>query len=277
MRPDTVNGIRAGIDSRAIKLNYQPIIKFKEKSVYCLEALLHWPQLKACDIPTEQFIEQIERTPDLCVEFDHYILATALDDFRLIQNRCGYEGLLSVNISPISLESPLFADYIHTLLQQGSMLHNSGNGHDCPVTPINPRQLILEITERHRWKNSQQITETLHALTEMGVRIAVDDFITGYANFGALLNEDVSIIKIDRTVTDKVLTDRSVRQFFHSFIDLTRHLHKTVLIEGIEEVEQAVLLHSEGYNLFQGFYFSKAVNVESICEYIQAFKTQTTF
>lgn len=269
MRPDTVNGIRAGIDSKAISLNYQPVIKFKEQSIYCLEALLHWPELKEAGIPTEQLIEQIELEPELCIEFDRYILSTAINDFRYIQNRCGYEGMLSVNISPISLESSSFVDFLHELLS------SQGSTDGASAHSISPRLLVLEITERHRWKNSEQITENLHTLTRMGVRIAVDDFITGYANFGALLNEHVSIIKIDRTVTEKLLTDRSVRQFFHSFVDLTRHLHKTVLIEGIEEVEQALLLSSEGYNLFQGFYFSQAVSPDDICEYLKTFGLPT--
>lgn len=137
---------------------------------------------------------------------------------------------------------------------------------------MHPSRLIIEVTERSRWNDDKQINCNIEKLTAAGIKIAVDDFITGYANFSVLLNDHVSIIKIDKSITKEVITDKKARIFFEQFWGLAKHLNKTVVVEGIEECEQALLLHSEGYNLFQGYYFASPTDIDGICRYLRSIK-----
>lgn len=242
-----------------ISLNYQPVINYREHNVYCIEALLNWTVFSEEPFDTEQFISQIEKNKELSLALDSYVLLAATRDFCHLCQNCQYDGCLSVNISPNSLESKCFIDHLKKLFL--------ANDSTSPL--LDPGKLILEITERVPWSNPDIILQAIAELTALGVRIAVDDFITGYANFGVLLNENVTIVKVDRCITQRLLEQESVRIFAEQFKELAHHLKKTVIVEGIEEHEQASWLDSHGYQLFQGYFFSRPTSIEGIARYLQ--------
>ena len=241
-----------------ISLNYQPVINYREQKVYCIEALLNWTVFSEEVFDTEHFISQIENDTELSLALDSYVLLAATRDFSNLCQTCQYDGCLSVNISPNSLESECFVGHLKKLFL--------ANEDALPL--LDPSKLILEITERVPWANPDIILEAIAELTALGVRIAVDDVITGYANFGVLLNENVTIVKIDRCITKRLLEQESVRIFAEQFKELAHHLKKTVIVEGIEESEQASWLDSHGYQLFQGYFFSRPTSIEGIARYL---------
>lgn len=243
-----------------ISLNYQPVINYREREVYCIEALLNWTVFSQEAFDTEQFISQIEEDKALSLALDTYVLLTATRDFCNLCQTCQYDGCLSVNISPNSLESECFIDHLKKLFLP--------NENTSPL--LDPSKLILEITERVPWSNPDTILAAIAELTALGVRIAVDDFITGYANFGVLLNENVTIVKVDRCITQRLLEQESVQIFAEQFKELAHHLNKTVIVEGIEEYEQATWLDNHGYQLFQGYFFSRPTNIEGIAQYLHS-------
>ena len=253
------------LSEKKISLNYQPVINFREHSVYCIEALLNWKVFADKAVDTEKFIARIEENKDLSLALDSYVLHTAAQDFCKLCEAYPYEGCLSVNISPTSLESKCFLNRIKKLLKPAD------NGAS-PV--LDPSKLILEITERVAWSNPKAILAAITELTALGVRIAVDDFITGYANFGVLLNENVNLVKVDHSITSRLLEYKSVRIFAEQFKELTHHLNKTVIVEGVEECEQAIWLDNHGYSLMQGYFFAIPTNIEGIARYL---KTQNTY
>lgn len=245
-----------------VRLNYQPVVNFTEHSVYCLEALLNWQSLIERNISNEGFIAELEDNPDLALSLDSFVITTAVTDWHKLHVEHGFKGLMSVNVSPSSLQQRAFVDHVKGLVMVGA---------DQNVPPIGADKLILEVTERQRWQQPERMWEHINELAALGMKIAVDDFITGYANFNAILNDVVSIVKLDKSVTDRMMTDNNVAIFVDQFAELSRSLNKTVIVEGVEEYEQAAWLSSEfGYNLFQGYFFAVPTDIDGIVRYLKA-------
>lgn len=245
-----------------VRLNYQPVINFTEHSVYCVEALLNWQSLTENHISNEGFIAELEDNPGLALSLDSFVITTATKDWHTLKLEHGYKGLMSVNVSPSSLQQRAFVDHVKDLVTFGT---------DQNVPTIDADKLILEITERQRWQQPERVWLHINELAALGVKIAVDDFMTGYANFNAILNDVVSIVKLDKSVTDRIMTNNNAAIFVEQFAELTRNLNKTVIIEGVEEYEQADWLSSEiGYNLFQGYFFAVPTDLDGMVRYLKA-------
>lgn len=249
------------LHEQRVRLNYQPVINFSQHDVFSLEALLHWPTLSESDISNETFIAEIERRPDLTRSLDSYVITTAANDWHRLQVEQGFKGRMSVNVSPSSLQSATFLEHVKGLIMFGSE-------HGAP--PIDADKLVLEITERQQWENPERIWRHINELAALGVKVAVDDFISGYANFNVIMNDVVSIVKLDKSVADRALTDANVRIFVEQFATLARSLNKQVVVEGIEEYEQAAWFAELGYNLFQGYFFAAPTDFDGITRYLKA-------
>lgn len=247
--------------NQSVRLNYQPVVNFAQHEVFCLEALLHWPSLSELHISNEGFMAELEKRPDLNRVLDSYVVTHAANDWHHLQVEHGFKGMMSVNVSPSSLQDKQFIDHVKSLIMFGS---------EQGAPPINADKLILEITERQRWQNPERILTHIKELNALGVQFAVDDFITGYANFNVILNDVVSIVKLDKSVTDRIFTDKNVHIFVEQFIELARHLNKTVIVEGIEEYEQADEFSELGYRLFQGYFFAVPTDLDGIVRYLKA-------
>lgn len=238
-----------------ISLHYQPVINYQNNKVYSMEALLKWPKLNKYNVSLEAVITEVEMNRTLCLELDRYVATTALSDLNSICEQYPYPGSISINICPQTLETTDFVEFLKELIQSLNNMRFS--------------KLIIEITERNEWCHPAQILNNIKRLRQMGVQVAVDDFITGYSNFGTLLNDDVQIIKLDRSLTSRLLTDKMVRKFFSSFYSLTEQLGKQVIVEGVEQVEQALILRSEGYSMLQGYFFARPMEKELMIRYFK--------
>lgn len=287
-------------DERCIALRYQPIVDYRGHSVFCLEALLDWRKLSNPSIDTEAFVTEVEQTPELSLSLDTFILKSAMQDYQKINALTGYCGAVSVNISPTTLLSSSFRsmaiDEVNAfslrrsaecsgecseaccevpagvqVLEscQGSVSHASTASHESEWTETRP-QLVLEISERQPWASNTEILSAIDELNAAGVQVAVDDFIRGYANFDVLLSQGVRIVKVDKVISDYLLESDKAQVFAEQFWQLASHLRKQVIIEGIEEVEQALRLKDIGYNYFQGYYFCPPTDIEGIVRYLAA-------
>lgn len=261
------------LDSEGLTLNYQPIVNYMSKNVFALEALLSWPTLFKSDLKPEKLIKEVEKVPSLCTALDSFVVSTALRDLRKLQKNILYQGAISINVSPVTLSADNFYDHVKARLsgkRPGCQLigQNDESREDGDSGALPPNKLIIEVTKLRPWKNPDRVNETIKKLSTLGVQIAVDSSITDSAHFDVLLNGDIDFVKVNQSVTEQVIYDRGTRIFFESFKGLSKHLNKRVIVEGIEQCEQAMFLYSEGYNLFQGHYFAPPADFEGIARYL---------
>jgi len=149
---------------------------------------------------------------------------------------------VSVNLSPLQLRDRSIVDLVRAALSESG---------------VAPNRLMLEVTESVLIDNPDDIVKRIEELRALGVRIALDDFGSGYSNLGYLQHFPFDKLKIDRSFVSALGRSPSGGVIIQAIVALGRALGVSVLVEGVETEEQRVLLRLAGCDEMQGFLFAK--------------------
>ncbi len=156
---------------------------------------------------------------------------------------------LSVNVSPGQFRDPAFVSRVGKVLEE---------------TGIDPSRLTLELTETYFIQNPQRARKTLDLLRATGVKIALDDFGSGFSSVGYLRQFGFDRIKLDKSLVDSVGENARAVEMLRATVALARSLDMPVTAEGVESEAQATALRLAGCDLLQGFLFGKPMVAEDI-------------
>jgi sensor c-di-GMP phosphodiesterase-like protein len=137
-------------------------------------------------------------------------------------------------------------------------------------SPINLRQVVLEVTERDPIENFTATRQTIAALQELGVRIAIDDVGTGHSGLSYMLKLGVDIIKIDKMFVDAIGTDQNSTTIVETLVDLAHNMRMDVVAEGVENFEQVMHLRELGVRSAQGYVFAPPLPGKSFLQLVEA-------
>ena len=132
------------------------------------------------------------------------------------------------------------------------------------ATGIDPRRLELEITESLLVESPEEMALKLRQLKSLGVKIAMDDFGTGFSSLSYLLRFPFDKIKIDRYFVTASSEDNAARQILSAIVNLACTLEIAVTAEGVETEEQVEFLKGTGCGLLQGYYFARPMPEASL-------------
>ncbi len=224
---------------------YQPLFSVDTLHVVGAEALVRWRHPTRGVVPPMEFIPRLEES-GLITDVGRIVL---LEACRQTQrwHRAGLPLTISVNVAALQLESP---DFVAQVL------------HALEHTAVDPRSVVLEITETALMHDSDRIAQRLHSLRLAGLRVAIDDFGTGYSSLAYLQQFPVDILKIDRSFVVAAAATTEGRVLLHAMVQMGRALGLETLAEGIEDVAQLELLRTEGCDLGQGFLFARPMEAE---------------
>jgi len=135
---------------------------------------------------------------------------------------------------------------------------------------IDPKRITVEITESALLADSDAIAARLAVLRAAGVRIAVDDFGTGYASLAYLTSLPLDILKIDRGLIADIVGGKRDRIVVKAMIALARELDLQVVVEGVESTGQLALLADWGCDLYQGFLGAGPLNESELARFVTA-------
>ncbi|MBW5447338.1 EAL domain-containing protein [Cohnella sp. CFH 77786] len=247
--------LRNAVLNQSMTLQYQAIVDAQTSRLYGFEALLRWSHPELGPISPDQFIPLAEEV-GLIVPLGEWVLREACRACRLLQDE--YQPMsVSVNVSVLQLRSPSLIDAVK------HALHESG---------IDPKHLVLEITEGIVIENFEQSVEALRQLRAIGVRLALDDFGTGYSSLGYLKKLPIDILKLDKVfIWDLDIQSSNSKQIVGPIIDLAHNLGLNIVAEGVETKDQAEMLRAWGCDLNQGYWYSKPVSFEEIKNLLQRF------
>ncbi|MCB2425967.1 EAL domain-containing protein [Methylophaga pinxianii] len=237
--------LREAISQHQLELYVQPQISSDQQYVG-MEALLRWHD------PVEGFISPADFIPiaessGLIIPLGAWVLREACHILAEWAKVPEMENLtLAVNISPRQFRHLQFIDYIDSCLDE---------------LGVNPNHLELEVTESLLIEDIDQTIERMNELRQRGLRFALDDFGTGYASLSYLKLLPLNKLKIDQSFVRDVLTDINDEAIVSTIIALGQSLDLAVIAEGVETVEQAVLLEKFGCHVYQGYYFGKPAPV----------------
>jgi diguanylate cyclase (GGDEF)-like protein len=232
--------LRAALREDAFTIAYQPIYELHGHRLMGSEALIRWTQTGGANVPPNAFIPCAEET-GLIVPIGAWVLRTACAQ-NAAWNRHGHRLEVNVNVSTKQVADPNFVRTVKAALDDSGLA---------------PELLELELTETAISANIERNAEVVKELRALGVRIAVDDFGTGYNSLSTLRSCEVDTLKLDRCfVTD--ITDNTVdRAIASAVITAARALGARVIAEGIETAEQLATLIALQSEYGQGYLFSK--------------------
>jgi len=233
-----LQALRQAIARRSLTLHLQPIVELSSGSISGHEALVRLPGEDGVLLSPDHFIGHAERSR-LIGQLGLQVLEQSL----LSRRRSGGRELsIAVNVSPIELTEPGFAERVLEA---------------CSRAGVNPARLQLEITETAIISQPASTAEVLSSLRQAGVRIHLDDFGTGYSSLSLLSELPVDGIKIDRSFTAALGQDRSRTAVIQAITQLCRELGLSVIAEGIETEAQHQHLRGLSCHYGQGYLFGR--------------------
>ena len=233
--------LRAAIRDDRLALEFQPIVDLRSGRIVSFEALVRWPHARRGPVPPVQFIPLAEET-GLIGALGTWVLRRAC----AVAAQWPADVRVSVNLSPYQFDGTSLATEVADVLAS---------------TRLDATRLELEITESVLLRDTEQVRQTLATIKAIGVRIALDDFGSGYSSLGYLTRFPIDKIKIDQSFVREITADAQSALIVESIGGLARKLGLTTTAEGIETEAHAALVQAMGYVEGQGYFFARPLSV----------------
>lgn len=245
-------GLRTAIEQGQISAVYQPIFDAREGRIQGVEVLARWTHPELGPILPDEFILLAGRL-GLLVHLDQIVLRRACTELAEFLDN-GSIGYFSVNASPSDVASLGYARNLLNILEEYK---------------IDPNAVLIEIIETAVMEKSQTARSNLEELSAAGIKIALDDFGSGYANYRTLLDLPVNVLKVDRSLINTINERPHLIDFLVSIIHMAKALGASTVCEGIATEEEKILAGTLGFDALQGFLLSRPVGLVPLRKAIQ--------
>jgi diguanylate cyclase (GGDEF)-like protein/PAS domain S-box-containing protein len=233
--------LRRALASDELELHYQPVVDLEHMSVVSVEALVRWRDGDRL-VPPADFIPVAEET-GLIEPIGEWVIWEACSQAREWE-RAGFSPRVTFNVSPRQLLRPDFPDVVAAALTEHA---------------VDPGRMVAEITETAFMRYSTHGNDSISALHELGLLLAIDDFGAAYSSLSRLRDLPVDVLKIDRSFLAAVPEDVAAGQIVEAILSLARALNVIAVAEGIERDDQLEFLRARGCRLGQGFGLGRPV------------------
>lgn len=248
--------LRRALDRDELRLHYQPKVDARSREIVGLEALVRWPHPERGMVPPLEFIPLAEES-GLVEALGDWVLRTACGQVRAWRD-AGFEApAVAVNLSAREFQQANLVEKIDRALRE------AGLGADA---------IEIEITESVLMGQNTRVLQTLGALKDRGLLIAVDDFGTGYSSLAYLRRFPIDCLKIDRAFVRDVSANPDDGAIVGAILALARGLKLKTVAEGVETEEQADFLGGRGCDVLQGFLFGRPVAAADVAPLLAARK-----
>lgn len=252
---ETMIRVSEALHNGELCLYYQPKINLNSGAVIGFEALLRWQHPQEGLIPPLDFLPLVEQT-DLIVEIGEWVIDQALNQIGRWA-ALGHTWSVSVNIAALHFQRADFTETLKSLLA-------------CHPN-VAPQMLDIEIVESVVLENIQHVSKRLIACQDLGVTFSLDDFGAGYSSLSYLKQLPTQSIKIDQSFIRRILDDKDSLVLTKAIIGLAKSFNREVIAEGVETVEQGVLLMRLGCDVAQGYGIAKPMPVEQVSRWVAQF------
>ena len=239
--------LRALVIDEQISLRYQPEVDARTGRLVAFEALAV-ALLDGVELTASAFVPMAEAS-GLITEIDRLAMTTAVRQTSAWRNHGWDDALVRLNASAQSLNDQAYAMRLERELRRAG---------------LDGRHLCVELTESDKSGDEWVIAQTIRAVSELGVGVAIDDFGVAQATFARLSDLDVSVLKLDaRFATGVVRSDRT-RTVVDRTVRMAHDLGCVVVAEGIETEQQRELMTRLGADRLQGFLIGRPMNPADI-------------
>ena len=232
--------LRKAFDNEELTLYYQPKVEIKTGKLTGIEALIRWRHPERGLISPAEFIPKVKESY-LILSLSEWVLRTACTQKSLWQKACFDPGSIALNLSGRLFEREDFIQTVSGVLKE---------------TVFRPDCFEMEISESIIMQDEKRVVSGLEKLKEIGIRLTIDDFGSGFSSLGYLKRLPLGGIKIDRSLVQDMLIDPDKRAMVSAIIATAHTLRLTVTAVGVETQEQLHFLRVQDCDEVQGYLFS---------------------
>ena len=239
-------------DLRASKLHlvYQPQVGC-DGTLHGAEALLRWNHPVCGAIPPQIALALAEEAR-FEEELAAWIIETSCRDMSMLFAETSSRMEISINVSARQLDGGVFVSNLMTSMTKHG---------------IRPHQLKLEITEKDALSGSRETLKQMSEIRKLGIKLAMDDFGMGHSSLMYLKEYEFDTIKIDGALVKELMTNPNCGGIIASIVSLGSSLGFSVIAEYVETQAQRDRLHELGCDIYQGYCYSKPLQIEEFCVY----------
>lgn len=234
-------------------VEYQPIVASGTGHIVGAEALVRWRREPYGTVPPGMFIEWMETDPAM-YDLGNYVLQTALRETVGLLEILP-EFVLNVNVSARQMEREEFRGEVLRILDQ---------------TGFPANHLCLELTERCKDMPLEVIKREVEFFRGCGIRMAMDDYGTGSASHGIVLYAPMDEIKLDMSFIRGITEDVKKQAMVRSIVEFANSCGMSTCLEGVETEELQNYLRLYQATWFQGYYYSKPIEIGKFRELVRA-------
>jgi EAL domain-containing protein (putative c-di-GMP-specific phosphodiesterase class I) len=247
-RSDLVPELRAAIESNRLDVHYQPQFSFARRHCSTVEALVRWPRPPGATPVAPDTLVDVASRHGLIQALTRFVLNTSFREAREL-SRSGPELGVAVNLSPTQFGDAELPDVVAQALS---------------VWSFPPELLTLEITEVSDMRDAQAALTAMKRLRNLGIRLSIDDFGTGFSSLARLRAMPLAELKIDRLFVAGMNRSRADLQIVRSVIDLAHNFELEVIAEGVEDEATVRHLHALGCDAIQGYFYARPMGIDNL-------------
>jgi len=245
--------LRDAVARNELWLCYQPQVEVRSGRIVGMEALLRWAHPERGEISPSEVIPAAEST-NLILPIGEWVLQEACAQNKAWQD----EGLppvaVTVNVSAAQIAYQNVVEVVQKVLSE---------------TGLEPQFLHVEVTESVVISHLERALATMHSLRQMGVKVYLDDFGTGFSSLSYLKRFPIDTLKIDRTFVRDIPINADDAAIARAIINMAHSMNMLVIAEGVESEAQYKFLSAEGCDIVQGHYFGRAVPPDEFAEMLR--------
>jgi diguanylate cyclase (GGDEF)-like protein/PAS domain S-box-containing protein len=257
----SISEILTALHRREFVLHYQPKVNMYTGEVIGVEALIRWQHPVRGLVPPMEFLPAIEGHA-VSLELGEWVVDTALSQISQWRS-IGVNLPISVNISAHQLQQVNFTTRLAALLAVHS---------DVPSNCLE-----LEILETSALQDMSQVSETMNACHDLGVRFALDDFGTGYSSLTYLKRLPAHMIKIDQSFVRDMLEDADDLAIIEGVVGLAKTFRRDVIAEGVETIAHGEALLQLGCEMAQGYGIARPMPAGDIPKWLSDWKADDSW
>jgi len=240
--------LRLALDRNELFLEFHPLVRIDTGDVKGFEALIRWQHPTRGVVAPGGFVSIAEET-GMIVEIGRWVLREACRQAASWNFPGVSPPSVSVNLAAKQLDDDNLSADVRDALR---------------VSGLDPRRLVLEITESDVMREPEAARVKLEALKALGLRLAIDDFGTGYSSLSYLQYFPVDELKIDRSFVKRIEVGDRDAALVRTIVSLARSLSVEVVAEGVEELGQEQYLRSIACDIGQGYLYSRPLPAADI-------------
>ncbi|RZU30388.1 diguanylate cyclase (GGDEF)-like protein [Blastococcus saxobsidens] len=252
-RLETLEQLRAALDTEQLDNHYQPKLDLRSGVVVGVEALVRWNHPERGLLFPDVFLPLAEQA-GLMRRLALRVLERSLRDLRGWRAQ-GHDLSVAVNLSVSNLQDVALPEQVEMLL----------DGFAVPA-----EALILEITEDVLMADAARSQQVMAGLRRLGVRLSVDDYGTGYSSLAYLRALPVDELKLDRSFVTHLTSDTRAAAIVRSTLQLSRDLGMSMVVEGVEDAASLAALREWGCDIAQGYHISRPMPAERVLGWLDA-------